>query len=173
MNKRMRFSILHYGIYMLLFYLIYILQSTPGFLEFWGYKPLLLAPCVVSVAMMEQEYIGGLFGALAGALCDIGANTYFGFNALMLLICGVAVGLLCEYLTQRNVRNCVLFTGATIGLVMVVNYFFQLGIYHYENASFYLLKKLAGVGLLTLVLTPLFFLLFSRLHSFFEARKQL
>ena len=111
MNNKLRYSVMHYGLCVLIFFLLYILQSTPGMLEFWGYKPLLLAPCMISVAMLEQEYAGALFGAFAGALCDLNANTYFGFNAMMFMLCGLAVGLLCEYSCVERVFSFVFFLG--------------------------------------------------------------
>jgi len=173
MNKKMRYSVMYYTLCVLLFFFIYILQSTPGFLEFWGYKPLLLAACTVSMAMLEQEYTGALFGAFAGMLCDLNANSYFGFNAVMFMLCGVTVGLLCEYLTQRNLRNCVLFTAIFLVIVCVVNYFFQFGIYNYPDAGFYWLKRTLGTTLPTVVFTPLIFWLFGAIHQKFEKYKEL
>ncbi len=173
MNKKLRYSVIHYGLCALAFFFIYILQSTPGFLEFWGFKPLPLAACVVSVAIFEQEYAGALFGAFAGALCDLTANTYFGFNAIMFMLCGLVVGLLCEYLTQRNLRNCVCFTAAFLVLLCSINYFFQLGIYNYPNSDFYWLKKTLATTLLTLVFTPAVYGMFAYFHSRFEKYKEL
>ena len=158
MNKKMRYSVMHYTLCALLFFFIYILQSTPGFLEFWGYKPLLLAACTVSVAMLEQEYTGALFGAFAGMLCDLNANTYFGFNAIMFLLCGVTVGLLTA--------------DFVVGLCLV-NYFFQFGIYNYPDAGFYWLKRILGTALPTVAFTPLIYWLFGALHQRFEKYKEL
>lgn len=172
MNNKTKILALQYGFYALLFYLIYILQATPGVLSFWGHKPLLLAPCVVCVAMLEQELVGGLFGAFAGALCDLASNSYFGFHAILFLLCGTAVGLLCEYLTQRNLRNCIWFTAGLVAVTVIIGYFFQLGIYHYPGAGLYWLWRLLGTGLPTLAFTPLFYLLFSRLYSRFITRRE-
>lgn len=172
MNNKMKILVLQYGSYALLFYLIYILQATPGVLSFWGYKPLLLAPCVVSIAMLEQEYVGGLFGAFAGALCDLTSSGYFGFHAILFLLCGTAVGLLCEYLTQRNLRNCLWFTAALMLLVNIISYFFQFGIFHYPNAGLYWLWRLLGTTLPTLVLTPPVFLLLRRLNDRYLPRRE-
>ena len=173
MNNKLRYSVMHYGLCAFIFFLLYILQSTPGLLEFWGYKPLLLAPCMVSLAMLEQEYAGALFGAFAGALCDLNANTYFGFNAMMFMVCGLVVGLLCEYLTQRNLRNGVLFTAAFLVILCSVNYFFQFGIYNYANSGLYWVKKTLGILLTTMLFTPFVYMVFSRLHISFEKYKEL
>lgn len=173
MNKKMQYSVMHYALCALIFFFIYILQSTPGILEFWGYKPLPLAACVVAVAMLEHEYTGGLFGAFAGMLCDLNANTYFGFNAVMFLLCGVAVGLLCEYLTQRNMRNCVVFTAAFLVILCSVNYFFQFGIYSYSDAELFWLKRTLGTTLPTVVFTPLIYWGFGQIHKIFEKYKEL
>ena len=173
MNKKMRYSVMHYSLCALLFFFIYILQSTPGLLEFWGYKPLLLAACAVSVAILEQEYAGALLGAFAGMLCDLNANTYFGFNAIMFMLCGLTVGLLCEYLTQRNLRNCVAFTAVFLVVLCSANYFFQFGIYRYPDAGFFWLKRTLGTTLPTVVLTPVIYWIFSLLHRKFEKYKEL
>lgn len=173
MNKKLRYRMLHYSLCGLLFFAAFILQSTPGFLEVGSFKPLLLAGCVVSVAIFEQEYAGALFGAFAGALCDLGANTYFGFNAMMFMFCGLAVGLLCEYLTQRNLRNCVLFSAIFLVFLCSVNYFFQLGIYRYENAGYHWLKATAGTTLFSVLFVPLSYWIFGALHRRFEKYKEL
>ena len=173
MNNKLRYSVMHYGLCALIFFLIYILQSTPGVLELWGCKPLLLAPCVISVAMLEQEYPGALLGAFAGALCDLNANTYFCFNAMMFMVCGLVVGLLCEYLTQRNLRNCLWFTAAFLVVLCSVNHFFQIGIYNYANTGLYWFRKTAGTLLLTAVFIPFIYWLFAKLHKDFEKYKEL
>ena len=173
MNNKLRYSVMHYGLCVLIFFLLYILQSTPGMLEFWGYKPLLLAPCMISVAMLEQEYAGALFGAFAGALCDLNANTYFGFNAMMFMLCGLAVGLLCEYMTQRNLRNGVLFTAAFVVVLCSINHFFQIGVYRYPHTGLYWIKKTAGTLLTTAVFAPFIYMLFDKINKGFEKYKEL
>ena len=173
MNNKLRYTVMHYGLCAFIFFLLYILQSTPGVLNFWGYKPLLLAPCVISVAMLEQEYPGALFGAFAGALCDLNANTYFGFNAMMFMVFGLAVGLLCEYLTQRNLRNALLFTAAFLVVVCSINHFFQIGIYGYDNTGMYWLSKTAVTLLCSIVFTPFIYWLFAKIHKDFEKYKEL
>ena len=173
MNKKMRYSVMHYTLCALLFFFIYILQSTPGVLEFWGYKPLLLAACVVSVAILEQEYAGALLGAFAGMLCDLNANTYFGFNAIMFMLCGLTVGLLCEYLNQRNLRNFMVFTAVFLVVLCSINYFFQFGIYKYPDSGFFWLKRTLGTTLPTVVFTPVIYWIFGLLHRKFEQYKEL
>ena len=57
----------------------YVLQTTPGFLQIFGVKPFLVIPAVIAIAMQEGEFTGALYGALGGMLCDMGANTFYGF----------------------------------------------------------------------------------------------
>lgn len=173
MNNKLRYSVCYYSLCGLIFFLAYLLQSIPGFLELGdGYKPLLLVGCVVSVAIFEKEYAGALFGVFAGALCDLNANTYFGFNAMMFMACGLAVGLLCEYLTQRNLRNCVCFAAVFLVLLCSVNFFFQMGIYKYEGAVVYWLKSTVGTTLFSLVFVPAFYWLFGKVHRRFEKYRE-
>jgi len=173
MNKKTRAAVLQYCLYVLLLFLAYILQTTPGFLQFGEYKPMLIMPVMVSIAMQEREFVGGLMGALAGALCDLTSNTYFGFNAAMLLVFGAVTGLLCEYLTQRNLRNCLLLTGLFLVLVSGANYFFQFGIWHYPDAGPRWILEILWTGLPTLVLAVPVFFLFRWLSARFAVMRQL
>ena len=77
----------------------YVLQTTPGFLQIFGVKPFLVIPAVIAIAMQEGEFTGALYGALGGMLCDMGANTFYGFYTLTLFLYGAAVGLALIYLT--------------------------------------------------------------------------
>ena len=82
MIRETKLRIQKMSIYGLTLLLLYILQTTPGFLTFWGIKPLLVLPLAVSIAMMEGELVGGLFGLAAGILCDTSGITIFGINSL-------------------------------------------------------------------------------------------
>ena len=100
-------------IYCLGLILCYVLQTTPGFLQIFGVKPFLVIPAVIAIAMQEGEFTGALYGALGGMLCDLGANTFYGFYTLTLFLYGAAVGLMLIYLMKNdNWMLLVLKTGA-------------------------------------------------------------
>ena len=93
----------------------YVLQTTPGFLQIFGVKPFLVIPAVIAIAMQEGEFTGALYGALGGMLCDMGANTFYGFYTLTLFLYGAAVGLALIYLMKNDRKTavlcCLVYTG--------------------------------------------------------------
>ena len=103
-EKSLRFALKHlcYAVSMLV---LFTLQTTPGLFELWGVKPILVVPFAVCIAALEGEFIGGLYGALAGLLCDLAGSWVFGFHAILCLCCHVAVGLAAIYLVRRSLGS--------------------------------------------------------------------
>ncbi len=141
-------KLLIYGSVLLL---LYVLQCTPGFLSFWGAKPLLVLPWVVAIAMMEGELVGGLFGLGAGILCDTAAITIFGINSLIYMSACMLVGLLVIYYMQPSRSNCLIFTGVVLLFRQLFEYFFYYVMWDYEDSSIILFRHMLPVLLLTLL----------------------
>ena len=158
------------SIYALFLLLLYVLQSTPGFLEFWGVKPLLVLPLVVSIAMVEGELVGGLFGLAAGILCDSSAITIFGINSLIYMTACVAIGLLVIYYMQPSRLNSLIFTAIVLTCRQLFEFFFYYVMWSYENISIILLRHMLPVVLLTLLTTPLMFWLVQNVHGYYRRK---
>ena len=104
----------------------YVLQTTPGFLQIFGVKPFLVIPAVIAIAMQEGEFTGALYGALGGMLCDMGANTFYGFYTLTLFLYGAAVGLALIYLMKNDRKTAVLCCLVYTGGMALIEYIFLL-----------------------------------------------
>ena len=87
MNNRPKIRAAQYTVYGIFMLVLYILQTTPGFLSVFGLKPNLVLPVAMAVAVCEGEFPGGIFGAAAGILCDFSAVSLFGFQGAILLSC--------------------------------------------------------------------------------------
>jgi len=85
MNNRPKIRAAKYTIYCLFMLALYILQTTPGFLSIGGLKPNFVIPVAMAIAVCEGDFPGGIFGAVAGILCDFSATSLFGFQAAILL----------------------------------------------------------------------------------------
>lgn len=105
-----------------LFFLLHCLGQTPGFLQLGGAKPVLVVPLLVSVAMLEGELAGALYGVLCGLLLDLGGFTLYGANALLLLVAGCGCGLLSLYWLRPGLKSALLLTGGTASAVYLANY---------------------------------------------------
>lgn len=146
--------IFKYALYSVLLYLLYIIQTTPGLFSLWGIKPIWVVPFAVSIAIYEGEFAGGIYGAVAGLLCDLGGFTLFGFNGLVCCLCCIASGLLVIYLMRRNVAGCMLFVLFTMMLRGSIGYFFAYGLWDFDNSWKIFVYQTLPTTLYTVAITP-------------------
>lgn len=134
MNNTRKLMIAKHALHVLLLLLLYVLQTVPGLFVLFGVKPILVIPAAIALAMFEGEFAGGIYGALAGLLCDTGGFSLFGFNGFITAICCMAAGLLVFHLMRCNLLSCMLFVLVTLFLRGSIEYFFSFGMWNYENA---------------------------------------
>ena len=170
MIRETKLRIQKMSIYAFALLLLYVLQTTPGFLTFWNVKPLLVLPLVVSIAMMEGELVGGLFGLAAGILCDTSGITLFGINSLLYMMACVAIGLMVIYYMQPSRLNSLIFTGAVLVLRQLFEYFFYYVMWGYEDISLILLRHMIPNIILTLVVTPPMYWFVQRIHQIWRRK---
>lgn len=168
MNNRPKINAAKYTIYVLIMIALYVAQSTPGLLAVFGAKPNLVIPVAVAIAVCEGEFVGGVFGALAGILCDYGAMSLFGFNAVILLVCCVAAGLLTIYLLRPTVVNFMLLLAGTLLARGLLDYLLNFYMWGYENVGMLLTGRVLPGILYSLLLAPAAYLVISRLYEHFE-----
>lgn len=153
--------------YCVIFILLYITQTVPGLFEIRGVKPVWVVPAAVAIAMLEGEFIGGIYGALAGMLCDIGSFLLFGFYGFLTCLFCVGAGLLVIYLVRCNYLSSLLFVLIFMLIRGSLQYLFAYGMWGYENSwKVYLYQTIPGIVYTTLV-SPLVFALTRKLHKRF------
>ena len=170
MTSKRHLIFFKYFTYAALLILLYVLQTTPRLFEIAETKPNLLIPAAICIAMYEGEFTGGILGALAGLLCDLGSFTIFGFNGILVMAGCVAAGLLTFYLIQLKLINA-LFLGAGVLLLRgLIEYFFYFQMWGYEGAWRVLVfSTLPIVAYSTLAIVPMFFLV-RKLKLFYDSR---
>ena len=156
-----------HGLYIALFLLLYIWQSTPGFLAIDGSKPLWVLPAAIAVALWEGETVGGLYGAFAGLLCDISGPLVFGFNGFLTCLACIAVGLLVAYFVRCNLLSCLLFAAAFVFLRGHLEFLFAFGMWGYDNVWRLYVSRALPTMAYTVAVSPLLYLLFRTLHRYF------
>ena len=161
MNRTRGAKIAKHLVYMLVLVLLYVVQTTPKLFAIGGIKPIWVIPVAVVIAMQEGEFIGGLYGALAGLLCDTGSYALFGFNGLFICAACIAVGLLTIYMVQGNLLGCLAFVLAIALLRGSVDYLFAFGIWAskpgYENVWRIFLFRVIPTALYTTAVAPLIY----------------
>ena len=112
----------------------------------------------VCIAALEGEFIGGLYGALAGLLCDLAGSWVFGFHAILCLCCNVAVGLAAIYLVRRSLGSVMLLSLGVLLLTQLLGYFFHYAIWGYEGVSLILWRHtLPAIAYSVLATLPLYY----------------
>ena len=149
--------VMRYIAYFMLFLLLYVVQSTPGLLTVFGAKPNLLLCAAVCLAMFEGEFVGGLYGALAGILLDLSSDGYFGFYALLLCIFCTVVGLMVIYLLRLTVGNALWLVLGVTAICELLRYYFYYHIWGYAGSWHILTEDLLPGCIYTLLVTPLLF----------------
>lgn len=161
---------LKYTVYALCVAALFVLQSIPGMFSIFGVKPNLVAAAAIAIALYEDEFIGGIYGAFCGVLCDFGGFTIFGFNAIIFLISGVACGLLIIYMLRPTwVNYSLLLCGAmlTRGLL---DYLLNFLMWGYDDSHTLLLTRVLPSVAYTVAAGPLVYLLYGYLHRVFAAK---
>ncbi len=133
-RQKLVHAVKHTG-YALAMLLLYVLQVTPRFFSLFGVKPMLIVPLAICIAMVEGEFVGGLYGVLCGLLLDFGAFTLFGINSIIMLVSCVAAGLLVIYLMRPGLRSAIILTFATAVTICLAHYFFLYGMWGLKDAS--------------------------------------
>ncbi len=160
MNYTARLNIARHLAYVFILMLFYVLQSIPNFLVIYGVKPIWVIPCAIAIAMQEGEFAGGIYGALAGLLCDTAGFLLFGFNGFIVALCCIIAGLLVIYLMRNNMLTCLMFTLVTMLLRGSIEYFFAYGMWQYENSwRIFTTNTLPTVAYSIVIAAPIFVLI--------------
>lgn len=147
-KKRLRL-VIKWVLYALVLVLSYVLGQTPRLFELFDLRPVLVLPLAVCVAMFEHEFAGGIFAAVAGILWGCSADAVFGYYAILLLVAGVAAGLICSYGMSPTVVTALLLAAGTALFVGLMDFFFFYVLWDYSKLSVFLLRRMLPTVLLT------------------------
>lgn len=169
-NNRRRILTLKHIAFAVTLIVCFVLQSTPGLFAVAGVRPILLIPAAVTLAMHEGEFVGGLYGALAGALCDLGSFSFYGLYSILLLVLCSGCGLLAVYLLQNSARVALLLCAGVTLIVVLLRFYFDFGLWGYSGISGIFWRQSVPAMVYTLLFTPVFFWLFGRMELYFESK---
>ena len=158
MNRKRTVIIAKHVIYAITILFLHVLGSVPGLFVLGDIKPMLAIPAAVAIAMCENEFSGGIYGAAAGLLLDTGSFLLFGFNGFVVTVCCVAAGLMVTFLMRCNFLTYLLFAALTMLVLGSLEYFFSYGMWSYAGAGgIYTARTLPTAAYSTLAGFPAFF----------------
>ena len=115
---------LRWIIYYLLIFISFIIM-TSGTL----YKPMLLVPLAVGIAVNNNIYASAVTGAICGFLIDICCGKLFGYNAVILTVFCIAANLVFELYLKDRFINYFIITAAAAFLQCWLDYKFYYQIW--------------------------------------------
>ena len=117
MRKRKNKRILNILLYVPLLLLVYILQAMVfSRLPVHGAKPLVIPLAVVGIALFGGYIRGGVFGLIAGVLCDVSLNQPAIQFTLLLTAVGLLVGFASDMFLARGFPTFLLCSILTLAL---------------------------------------------------------
>ena len=149
--------------------LISVLQGTPNALPvIVGVVPLIVIPCVVSIAMFEGETAGAAFGILGGLLWDIENGKPFGFNALFLMITCILISLLIQNLFRNTIVSAIIFCIVATFFQEFATWFFFVYLNGNENFLYAFFFIILPAIIYTLIFILPFYYLTKLLNNKFQ-----
>lgn len=150
MNQKLRY--LAYAVWLILFQ---CLQFSPqGLLRVSGAYPYLTLLAVVFVAVHEGNFVGSIFGCIAGMLADVNSTNGSGFHAVLYLLAGFICGYLCEALLQRNLLTVMMLCLCSPAMTALIEWLFGgdgavslLTAYYLPNAVYTFIISLPLYGI--------------------------
>lgn len=157
------------GLYLIIAWILAVLQNIPGFLSIFGTKPMLAFAFAIVVAMHEKELYGAFFGACCGLLCDFFSYNRIGFNAFFLCLSCVLIGLIVQIWMRANYPNSVIFTFTALLVIQLLVFIFRIYIRGYDYSGLFLLYYSLPLCLYTAVWALPFFWLTGKIHQHFAS----
>lgn len=150
-------QIAKYGIFVLTVFILYILQSTPGFLSLFGLKPVFILPFCVTLSMMDETWQAGIVYITGGLLTDLSCGRVVGtFTILLLLVCFVAI-IAVKFFFKPNKQNTLIFNFATMVFMLTVDFYFSFMFGGYTGKLFYYLKNVVLVSAYSAAFSTLYY----------------
>ncbi len=151
-------QITKYSIFVLSVFILYILQSTPGFLQIFGIKPVLIIPFCTSLAMLDETEQAGVVYLVGGLLCDLSAGRVVGGFSISLIIVCLAAVIAVKFIIKTTSRNFFYFAFGGMMFIYTIDFMFAFIMGGgYESLMPYYLKNVVGVSLYSALFTQIFY----------------
>lgn len=161
-------TVLRWVMYYLLIFISFIIM-TSGTL----YKPILLVPLSIGIAVNNNMYGSAVTGAVCGFLTDIACGKLFGYNAVILTFFCILANLLFELYLRDRFINYMMITAAVSYIQCWLDYKFYYQIWEYENVGRIFVKVSLRVWIYTVISAVIIYLVLKLVNRFLMPREHL
>ena len=155
---------LKYKIFRLFAYAIEVLTlnaiiQTPKLIPlFYTTKPTILLVLAISIALVEGELIGTLFGLSSGIFMDISLFGYIGFYSLSVAILCFFIGKVSRDVIDNNITNSLIVGAVGVFLFGIFEFIFLYLAKGYGNVLYAISYRYIPKLLYTLLFVPVVYL---------------
>jgi cell shape-determining protein MreD len=159
---------LRWVLYYLLIFVSFIIM-TSGTL----YKPMILVPLSIGIAINNNMYGSAVTGAVCGFLTDICCGKLFGYNAVVLTFFCILANLLFELYLKDRFINYMIITTVVSYIQCWLDYKFYYQIWEYENVGRIFVKVSLRVWIYTVISAVFVYLVLKLVNRFLMPREHL
>lgn len=161
-------TVLRWILYYLLIFLSFIIMTSGT-----SYKPVILVPLAVAIAINNNIYGSAVTGAVCGFLIDICCGKLFGYNAVIITFFCIAANLLFELYLKNRFINYMVITAAVAYIQCWLDYKFYYQIWDYENVERIFVSVTLRVWCYTVIASVFVFLLVKLVNRLLMPREHL
>lgn len=154
-----------YLIYVFAVFLLYILQSVPGFLKVFGIKPVFIIPFCVALSVYDEDRRAGVVYVFGGLLADLSCGRVAGYITIMLLICCVICVIAVKFLVKPSNRNVFMLSFAVMVVIFSMDFLFTYIMRGYKNFAVFYLKNILLFSLYSSVFAIPFYVLIGKISN--------
>lgn len=149
-----------------------LLQMSPHGFPIIGYaRPTPLVIFTVCVAMLEGPMTGSIMGVVAGLLWNLYSPRLFGYYGLMLMVIGLTVSLLVQWLLRANFLSAMLLCTGGVAVYTLLDWLLCYALFLHPEAGVVLAKVFLPNALYTILLSPFMYWLVLWLAKLLRRKK--
>lgn len=167
-SRRNRILFFRWGSYTVLLLLAAVMQTMPGFLTFWGVKPVFILPLCLAVAVYQEEVDAAFFGVLCGLVWDFTGPRTVGLMAFSLMIACYAVSLIARIYFRVSLLNFAAVCLLVAFVILSLDFLFSYAMRGYEFAWVRYFSRILPMILLTGALSWIWLFPVRRISVHFE-----
>lgn len=145
-RKYMLLQTLQWILFSILIAVVFITSTAGSHL-----KPMLLMSLALCISSHTGEIQATAVGMVCGFLTDIVCGKLIGFNAIIFVVCCVAVSLLYTYMLRQKMLNILLLTAVSVLIQGYLDYLFYYAIWGHEDVTLIYTDVILPVNALTLL----------------------
>ncbi len=179
MNKTEKSSIkahktIRIFIYIIQLFILASIQQVPGFIpEIYGGRPLLILPLILTVALLEGNYVGFIFSLVSGIIMDLSLGNHIGVQLFVIGIIGYILGKVKEKLFKDSVFTFIFFCILIEPFFIIMRFYLNQGIFvvNQEHIKLMFINHIIPGVLYTICISPVIYL-FNRPIFYFIREKE-